>query len=66
MNILQGLTSNTTFCVTLNATDQIDKSRIIDSFEYSHPVFNKGSLNAAEQIIEPETGARKRGMQGLI
>ena len=50
MNILQGLKSDTTFCVTLNATKSISPNRIIDSFNYSHPVFSLESVTAARKI----------------
>jgi predicted NAD/FAD-binding protein len=50
MNILQGLKSDTTFCVTLNATESISPNKIIDSFNYSHPVFSLESVTAARKI----------------
>jgi predicted NAD/FAD-binding protein len=50
MNILQGLKSDTTFCVTLNATEAISPNKIIDSFNYSHPVFSLESVAAARKI----------------
>ncbi len=50
MNILQGLQSDTTFCVTLNATESIAEERIIQTFEYSHPVFSLDSVAAVEKI----------------
>ena len=50
MNILQGLQSDSTYCVTMNASDAIDPDKIIQSFEYSHPVFSLESVAAVEQI----------------
>lgn len=50
MNILQGLDSDTTFCVTLNATESISPDKIIDSFNYCHPVFSLESVAAARKI----------------
>lgn len=50
MNILQGFESATTFCVTLNATDSIAADKIIETFNYSHPVFSLGSVAAAAKI----------------
>lgn len=50
MNILQGIQSDTTFCVTLNATESIDESKIIQKFTYSHPVFSLDSVAAAEKV----------------
>jgi predicted NAD/FAD-binding protein len=46
MNILQGLNCDTTFCVTLNQTEQINPDKIIREFTYAHPVFNKQSMAA--------------------
>jgi predicted NAD/FAD-binding protein len=50
MNILQGIESGTTFCVTLNASEEIDPARIVDTFNYSHPVFSLESVDAVRQI----------------
>ena len=50
MNILQGLQADTTFCVTLNATEAIAPHKIIDRFNYSHPVFSLESIDAAARI----------------
>jgi len=53
MNILQGIKSDSTFCVTLNATESIAPEKIIERFNYSHPVFSLGSVQATcgiEQI----------------
>ena len=50
MNILQGIRSDTTFCVTLNATETIDEAKIIDVFNYSHPVFSLDSVAAVKRI----------------
>ena len=50
MNILQGLEADTTFCVTLNATESIVPEKIIDSYEYSHPVFSLQAIAAAKKI----------------
>jgi predicted NAD/FAD-binding protein len=49
MNILMGLSSPTTFCVTLNQTDDIDPNKVLRSFVYHHPVFNQTSFNAQQQ-----------------
>ena len=40
MNMLQSLTSNEVFCVTLNDEERIKPENIIKSFNYSHPSFN--------------------------
>ena len=39
MNILQGLKSKHTFCVTLNDIERIDPKSIIKTIEYHHPIF---------------------------
>ncbi len=52
MNILQSIESNTTFCVTLNATDMIATDKIIHRFNYSHPVFSLDSLAAVKRIAD--------------
>jgi predicted NAD/FAD-binding protein len=39
MNILQGIHSRHTFCVTLNDASRIDPARVLGRFEYHHPVF---------------------------
>lgn len=46
MNILQGLQSKNTFCVTLNRSDRIDPARILRRFVYAHPVYDQGTLQA--------------------
>lgn len=50
MSILQGIESDATFCVTLNATEAIDPNKIIETFNYSHPVFSLDSVAAAAKI----------------
>ena len=49
MNILQGLSSDTTFCVTLNQTDAISSDKILRKFVYHHPVFSIESMRAQHQ-----------------
>ncbi len=49
MNILQGIKSPCTFCVTLNATDAINPEKILGRYRYSHPVFSLDSMRAVEQ-----------------
>ena len=46
MNILQGIESNTEFCVTLNAKDKINPQKILGEYEYSHPVFSQEAVQA--------------------
>ncbi|WP_281556337.1 FAD-dependent oxidoreductase [Thalassomonas sp. RHCl1] len=51
MNILQGITSEQTFCVTLNQSQLIDKSKILKEFVYHHPVFTLAALKAQQQRL---------------
>ncbi|MFO1390025.1 NAD(P)/FAD-dependent oxidoreductase [Cellvibrio sp.] len=46
MNILQGIKSDTEFCVTLNATHKIDQRKIVGEYEYAHPVFSQAAIQA--------------------
>ena len=46
MNILQGIASDTQFCVTLNHLEGINQSKILREFTYHHPVFNQESIAA--------------------
>ena len=49
MNILQGIKSKHTFCVTLNQKDEIDPSTILKEFTYHHPIFTTDSIQAQNQ-----------------
>ncbi len=49
MNILQGMQSNHTFCVTLNQKDDIDPKEILREFTYHHPIFSAKSISAQKQ-----------------
>lgn len=46
MNRLQNLGCERQFCVTLNLTERIDPDRIIETFQYAHPVFTPGAMAA--------------------
>ena len=52
MNILQGLSSDDTFCVTLNQREDIEQSKILREFIYHHPVFSTESINAQQKRLE--------------
>lgn len=52
MNILQHIKSDTTFCVSLNSSDSIDKDKILRSFHYHHPVFNQNALRSQQRRDE--------------
>ena len=49
MNILQGLQTDNTYCVTLNYTDQIDEGKILKTIEYHHPVFTPEGIIAQDE-----------------
>ncbi|MFI8482929.1 NAD(P)/FAD-dependent oxidoreductase [Pseudomonas sp. NPDC078700] len=46
MNILQGLQSDTTFCVSLNQTPLIEPSKILARYSYSHPQYSLDGVAA--------------------
>lgn len=52
MNILQGLKSPKTYCVTLNNTELINKSKILASYNYSHPIYSRESVKAQQRFNE--------------
>lgn len=58
MNILQGLESRHTFCVTLNATAHIDPRKVIRRIEYHHPLFTPEGV-AAQQRHHEISGVRR-------
>jgi predicted NAD/FAD-binding protein len=49
MNILQGLDTKHTFCVTLNQKESINPDKILREFTYQHPVFSIESIKAQQQ-----------------
>lgn len=49
MNILQRLDAANTYCVTLNNTDEIDKSAVLGRYEYAHPQFSEVMVNAQQR-----------------
>lgn len=52
MNILQGLQSRDTWCVTLNQTDLVDPARIVRVFHYEHPLFTLEGVRAQQRWYE--------------
>ncbi|MFT5132216.1 MAG: putative NAD/FAD-binding protein [Gammaproteobacteria bacterium] len=49
MNMLQGIESPHTYCVSLNQSELIDESTIIRRVNYHHPVFHTGRNHAQAQ-----------------
>jgi len=58
MNILQGLDAPAEFCVTLNNTASIDPDRIIQTIQYTHPIFTERAI-AAQRRHREINGARR-------
>lgn len=52
MNILQGIESDTTFCVSLNQTAAIDPAKILRRFTYAHPQFSLAAAAAQARWSE--------------
>ena len=52
MNILQNIQSDTTFCVTLNNSKDIDPEKVLGTYQYSHPQFNIQSIAAQARWTE--------------
>ncbi|UTW09143.1 NAD(P)/FAD-dependent oxidoreductase [Pseudomonas benzenivorans] len=57
MNILQGIRSDTTFCVSLNQSAAIDPDKILGRYRYAHPQYSLGGV-AAQARWEELLGAR--------
>ncbi|MDA8561649.1 FAD-dependent oxidoreductase [Gammaproteobacteria bacterium] len=51
MNILQNIQSKTTYCVSVNQSDLIDKNKLIAEFTYAHPVYTQSGLKAQKQQL---------------
>ena len=49
MNILQGLTTSQTYCVTLNDNNRIDPTKICANFNYEHPIYTKEAVIAQQR-----------------
>lgn len=58
MNILQGIQSDQTWCVTLNATDRIDPAKIVRRFNFSHPLFTQQGIATRSVLLEKINGNR--------
>ena len=52
MNILQGLDSDTQYCVTLNNDERIDPAKIIRRIQYQHPIYKQGTVEAQARQAE--------------
>jgi predicted NAD/FAD-binding protein len=56
MNILQGIQSDTTFCISLNQTAAIEPSKILARYTYAHPQYSLAGM-AAQTRWEELLGA---------
>lgn len=52
MNILQGIRSDTTFCVSLNQTDTIDPAKVLSRHTYAHPQYSLAGVAAQARWLE--------------
>jgi predicted NAD/FAD-binding protein len=52
MNILQGIQSRHTYCVTLNADDKIDPDKILATYHFDHPIFTLARQQAQSRHAE--------------
>lgn len=52
MNRLQRLDCKRQFCVTLNTTERIDPEKVIEKFDYAHPVFTPDAIAAQARWSE--------------
>jgi len=57
MNVLQGLRSRHTYCVTLNASAHVDPKRVLQRMTYAHPLFTPAGA-VAQQRHHEISGAR--------
>jgi predicted NAD/FAD-binding protein len=52
MNILQGLRSRHTFCVTLNRSEAVDPARVLARVVYEHPLYTLAGVAAQRRQAE--------------
>jgi predicted NAD/FAD-binding protein len=52
MNMLQGLQSDTTWCVSLNPGDAVDPAKVLRRIRYDHPLFTTGRAAAQARHAE--------------
>ncbi|WP_025856561.1 NAD(P)/FAD-dependent oxidoreductase [Pseudomonas sp. CHM02] len=57
MNILQGIDSATTFCVSLNQTPMINPLKVLARYTYAHPQYSLGAV-AAQARRDEISGVR--------
>jgi predicted NAD/FAD-binding protein len=52
MNILQGIDSPTTFCVSLNQSERIDPAKVLARYRYAHPQYSLAGIAAQQRWQE--------------
>ncbi|TXH97094.1 MAG: FAD-dependent oxidoreductase [Rheinheimera sp.] len=52
MNMLQGIQSDSTFVVSLNASDRIAPEQVLRRFTYAHPVYNQSTMQSQARRAE--------------
>jgi len=52
MNLLQNVSTKSTFCVTLNGEDRVDSNQVIRRINYAHPIFTAGRAQAQQRHAE--------------
>lgn len=52
MNRLQSLNVPEDYCVTLNASDRLDASKVLRRLTYSHPIYNRDAVQAQSRWQE--------------
>lgn len=50
LNRLQGLSGPPTYCVSVNPGGNVDPGRVIATFDYAHPIYSLGTLEAQRQV----------------
>ncbi|MCK6445020.1 MAG: FAD-dependent oxidoreductase [Planctomycetes bacterium] len=63
MNLLQGLDTPTTYCVTLNHAGAIAPEHVLARMQYAHPLYQVGSVTAQARVGEIQ-GARNTWFAG--
>ncbi|MCE9593447.1 MAG: FAD-dependent oxidoreductase [Planctomycetes bacterium] len=63
MNLLQGFSANTQYCVTLNRDQDIRPERVLARMNYAHPLFQVGSVAAQARASEIQ-GRRRTWFAG--
>ncbi len=59
MNILQGLETRETYCVTLNRSDVIDPRKVLKKITYHHPAYSRASIAAQARHAEISNHERR-------